>query len=208
MQRHNLLPVSALTGCSPHLSEREKRQILSEGFNRYTHDFLMRRNNALAEDIAIERRRRADAAEIQKAAEHNVQFNLGQQFLNLEYKAGEAFKINSKKERVPVPDEERYCFYVAKDSLTLKIIGSEMRSCVGWGYAEAVRERRATIVYAMYKGKYKICIEVTPDFTIRQAFGPCNSELDGEAFKAYSEWCQEKHIVRRKAFSIHCAPGM
>ena len=55
--------------------------------------------------------------------------------------------------------------------------------------------------------KYKICIEVTPNFTIRQAFGPCNSELDGEAFKAYSEWCQEKHIVRRKAFSIHCAPG-
>lgn len=56
------------------------------------------------------------------------------------------------------------------------------------------------------KGSY-ICIEVSPDFTIRQAFGPCNNELDGEAFKAYSEWCQEKHIVRRKAFSIHCAPG-
>lgn len=195
------------TGCSPHLTDREKRQILSEGFNRYTHDFLMRRNNALAEDMAIERRRRANAAEIQRAAEHNVQFNLEQQFLNLEYKAGEAFKINSKKERVPVPDEERYCFYVAKDSLTLKIIGSEMRNCVGWGYAEAVRERRATIVYAMHKGKYKICIEVTPNFTIRQAFDPCNKELDGEAFEAYSEWCQEKHIVRRKAFSIHCAPG-
>lgn len=193
-------------GCSPHLTEREKRQILSEGFNRYTHDFLMRRSNALADEIAIERRRRVDAAEIQNAAEHNEHFILEQQFLNLEYKAGESFKTNSKKERVPVPDEERYCFYVAKDSLTLKIIGSEMRNCVGWGYAEAVRERRATIVYAMHKGKYRICIEVTPDFTIRQAFGPCNNELDGEAFEAYSEWCQEKHIVRRKAFSIHCAP--
>ena len=90
--------------------------------------------------------------------------------------------------------------------MTLKIIGSAMRNCVGWGYAEAVRNRRATIVYAIHKGKYKICIEVTPDFTIRQAFGPHNQELDGEAFKAYSEWCQEKHIVRRKAFSIHCAP--
>ena len=29
-------------------------------------------------------------------------------------------------------------------------------------------------------------------------------KLEGKAFKAYSEWCQEKHIVRRKAFSIQC----
>ena len=54
-------------------------------------DFLMRRNNALAEDIAIERRRRAVVAEIQRAAEHNEQFNL-----NLEYKTGEAFEAYSE----------------------------------------------------------------------------------------------------------------
>ena len=182
-------------GCSEAITIREKRQLLSEGFNKFTHDFLLRRHNVVA-----------DIAYIENAKKHNETFIIEQQFLNLEYKAGEAFTTNAKKERIPVPDEERFCFFVAKDSMTLKIIGSAMSNCVGWGYAEAVRERRATIVYAMHKGKYKICIEVTPDFTIRQAFGPHNQELDGEAFKAYSEWCQEKHIVRRKAFSIHCAP--
>ena len=107
---------------------------------------------------------------------------------------------------VPVSDEERYCFFVAKDSYTLKVIGSEMSNCVGWGYKEAVKERRATIVYAMHQGKYKICIELTPQFTIRQAFGPHNSHLRDEAFEAYSEWCKEKRIVRQNAFSVHVAP--
>ena len=81
-----------------------------------------------------------------------------------------------------------------------------MSNCVGWGYKEAIQARRATIVYAMHQGKYKICIEVTPQFTIRQAFGPHNSYLHDEAFEAYSEWCMEKRIVRQKAFSVHMAP--
>lgn len=197
-------------GCSEHLTTREKRQILSEGFNRYTHDFIMRRNNELAEEAAEEwrradneRRRKAKAAELERDKEP---FVLEQQFLDLEYKTGPAFKMNSNNERVPVPDEERYCFYVAKNGQILKTIGSEMSNCVGWGYRDSIRNRRATIVYAMHQGKYKICIEVTPDFTIRQAFGPHNQELQGDAFEAYSEWCQEKHIVRRKAFSRRCAP--
>ena len=189
-------------GCSEHLTQREKREILSEGFNKYTHDFLLRRNNELADEM---RRDRA-AASLQKAKADNVVFDIEQQFLDLEYKAGSAFKKNSKGDMEPVPDEERYCFFVAKDSYTLKIIGSEMSNCVGWGYKEAVQTRRATIVYAMHHGKYKICIEVTPQFTIRQAFGPHNSQLRDEAFEAYAEWCKEKHIVRQKAFSIHLAP--
>ncbi|MBQ6565819.1 MAG: hypothetical protein IJL80_02075 [Treponema sp.] len=47
---------------------------------------------------------------------------------------------------------------------------------------------------------------MTPDFSVRQAFGPCNSELTGEAFEAYSEWCKEKHIVRKNVFKIAMAP--
>nr|MCR5621608.1 hypothetical protein [Treponema sp.] len=62
------------------------------------------------------------------------------------------------------------------------------------------------IVYAMHKNKYKICIEVTPDFTIRQAFGPHNTELTGEAFEAYAEWCKRKHIERRNVFKTLVAP--
>ena len=189
-------------GCSEQLTEREKKEILSEGFNKYTHDFLLRRNNELAE----ERWRDREASFWQKEKDTNVTFDLEKQFLDLEYKAGPNFKKNSEGDMVPVSDEERYCFFVAKDSYTLKVIGSEMSNCVGWGYKEAVKERRATIVYAMHQGKYKICIEVTPQFTIRQAFGPHNSHLHDEAFEAYSEWCKEKRIERRNAFSIHAAP--
>lgn len=198
-------------GCSPHLSEREKKEIMREGFNRYTHDFLLRRHQAMREEIAAARNAEQEAREASRlAAEEKldaVPFPLEQAFLSLEYKSGDAFYTDSvTKERKPVPDEERWCFYLAKDGADLKAIGSEMSNCVGWGYRDAVMERRATIVYALHKGKYKICIEVTPSFTIRQAFGPHNSELTGEAFEAYSEWCREKHILRRKAFAIHGAP--
>jgi hypothetical protein len=196
-----------------HLTDREKRQVLSEGFNQYTHDFLMRRHEerytgtlldifaAYFEDV---QKNGMDDAFI---SNKNIVFELEQNFLGLEYKTGDDFTINENKERVPVSDEDRYCFYVARDSQTLRTIGSEMSNCVGWGYAEAVRERRATIVYAKYKGKYKICIEVAPDFSIRQAFGPHNTELKDEAFEAYSEWCIEKNIVRKKAFQVRGAPN-
>lgn len=192
--------------CARHLTDREKRQILSEGFNQYTHDFLLRRNNELNQANYPDIMGFFGRGSGNSAPEVNVTFDLEQNFLDLEYKTGDAFIINENKERVPVPDEDRYCFYVARDSQTLKTIGSEMSNCVGWGYKDAVRERRATIVYAKHKGKYKICIEVTPEFSIRQAFGPHNTELKDQDFEAYSEWCSEKNIVRRKAFKVCAAP--
>lgn len=185
-------------GFSEHLTEKEKREILSEGFNKYTHDFLLRRNNELNEEM----RRNRTAASFKKAMDTNVTFDIEKSFLDLEYKAGPAFKKNSNGEMEPVKDEDRYCFFVAKDSYTLKVIGSEMSNCVGWGYKQDVLTRRATIVYAMHQGKYKICIEVSPKFSIRQAYGPHNSHLHGDAFEAYSEWCKEKHIVRQNAFAF------
>lgn len=69
-----------------------------------------------------------------------------------------------------------------------------------------MKQRKSTIVYAMHENKYKICIEVTPEFSVRQAFGPCNSDLTGEAFEAYSEWCKEKQLVRQKVFRPYLAP--
>ena len=182
-------------GYSELLTEKEKREILSEGFNKYTHDFLLRRNNEFSQA-------RLNPFSLKAAGEQNVVFNIEKSFLDLEYKAGPAFKKDSKGEMIPVPDEDRYCFFVARDSYTLKIIGSEMSNCVGYGYKTEVLSRRATIVYAMHQGKYKICIEVTPKFTIRQVYGPCNSLLHGEAYDAYAEWCKEKHIVRQNAFSV------
>lgn len=182
-------------GYSELLTEKEKREILSEGFNKYTHDFLLRRNNEFSQG-------RLNPFSLKAADEQNVAFNIEKSFLDLEYKAGPAFKKNSKGEMEPVPDEVRYCFFVAKDSYTLRIIGSEMSNCVGYGYKTEVLSCRATIVYAMHQGKYKICIEVTPKFTIRQVYGPCNSLLHGEAYDAYAEWCKERHIVRKNAFAF------
>ena len=191
--------INMYRGLAEYLTDGDKREIMKEGFNVYTHDYLLRRQNTLA---GI---RREDEWEDARAA--NVHFTIEQAFLNLEYKTGESFRINPvTKAREAVPDEDRYCFYVAKNSLELKEIGSEMHNCVGWGYSESVLARRATIVYAMYKKRYKICIEVSPAFTIRQAFGPCNSELTGEALEAFAEWCKEKNIVRKKVFNVHCAP--
>lgn len=183
--------------CSRHLEQQEIKDIMHEGFNTYTHDFLVRRQNMLA----------AEGLVYNSSGQKNVVFEIESKFLDLEYKAGEARRQNPvTKEYEPVPDSDRWCFHVARDSFTLKTIGSNMHNCVGWGYTQAVLNRRATIVYAMYKEKYQICIEVTPDFHVRQSLGPYNKPLEGEALDAYFEWCDENNIQRSKAFRIHAAP--
>lgn len=107
------------------LTDREKKEIMREGFNQYTHDFLLRRHEA----ISAEQRRQQI---MQESADENVVFPLEPRFLDLEYKAGEPTRTNPKtKEIEPIPDVERWCFFVAKDSMTLKMIGSEMSNCVG-----------------------------------------------------------------------------
>ncbi len=191
------------------LTEREKKEVMREGFNLYTHNFLLRRQAAHNAQIRNDFNARAAldrAARLESAK--NVVFPIGENFLALEYKAGERYRVNPvTKEREEVPDSERYCFYVARTEYDLITIGSEMSNCVGWGYSNAVMERRATIVYAMFKNQYKICIEVTPDFHIRQAYGPHNNRLTGDAYNAYGEWCKEKHIVFTKVFGgVHAAP--
>ena len=171
--------------CSEFLSEQEKKKIMEEGFNQYTHDFLTKRSNQL-ESLKKEK----------MLAEEKIAFNLEKEFLDLEYKSGnDTFVDEDLKEEVPVNDRDRWCFYVARDWGTLKKIGSEMGICVGWGgYKEAVQERRSTIVYALYKDSYKICIEVTPDFSIRQAVGPRNVPLTGDSLIAYLDWCRQRNL--------------
>ena len=193
--------ISMYGSCREALDDLEKRDVLREGFNEYTHDFLVRRWNEMSQ-----------RNQIAKAVKETINFEIEDPFLELEYKAGCSTRKAMEKtgsdetEYENVPDEDRYCFYVARNSETLKVIGSEMHNCVGWGYAESVRDRRATIVYAMYKNKYKICIEVTPFFTVRQAFGPSNSALEGLSLEAYREWCTKKKIQFEKVFSVHGAP--
>jgi len=183
-----------------YLTDDEKKEIMREGFNQYTHDFLVRRADAYNATYSIF-----------DSSTTNVTFDIENKFLELEYKAGDAKKkvVNPETglvEIIDTPDEERYCFYVARDSKTLREIGNAMHNCVGWGYAKSVEARHCTIVYAMQRGCYRICIEVTPDFQIRQSLGPCNQPLGGDALEAYHEWCKEKNIVFVKAFSIHTAP--
>ena len=189
----NMYPV-----CARHLTDHEKKEVMSEGFNQYTHDFFLRRQEQLGLDSIFSNHK----------VEVNVPFTIEPEFMALEYKTGRQFQENPvTHELEEVPDEERYCFYVAKDSYKLKEIGSAMSNCVGWGYKNAVLERRATIVYAMFRKKYRICIEVTPDFSIRQALGPHNTQLQDDALQAFFEWCDKKDIKRPHAFGqIHVAP--
>ena len=191
--------LNTYAACREHLSEQEKKEIMRECFNKYTHDFLVRRADELQADV-----------EYHTYAASNVTFDIEPQFLELEYKCGPNRKkqINAEtgeEEYVEVPDEERFCFYVARDSAMLKVIGSAMHNCVGWGYTNSVQQRHCTIVYAKYRGKIRICIEVTPTFTIRQSLGACNQPLNNEEMDAYREWCKEKRIQFVKAFNIHCA---
>lgn len=177
--------------CAQSLTEREKKEILHEGFNTYTHDFLVRRQDGLVREGKM----------AMQAAEDNTPFPIEPQFLALEYKAGPGFIEDPvTKIRRPVADHERFCFYVAQNWGTLKKIGSKMHNCVGWAYKNAVQERRCTIVFAMYRDKYRICIEVTPEFGVRQVLGPCNKELTGEAMDAFWEWCSARHIIRSRVF--------
>lgn len=184
--------------CSRHLTNQEKKEVMREGFNQYTHDFFLRRQEQLNLEGLISSHK----------VEANVPFTIEPEFMALEYKAGRQFRENPvTKELEEVPDKERFCFYVAKDSYTLRQIGSAMSNCVGWGYKNAVLERRATIVYAMFQNKYRICIEVTPDFSIRQALGPHNTQLCDDALQAFFDWCDKKDIKRPHAFGqIHVAP--
>lgn len=139
------------------LTDGEKKEILKEGFNQYTHDFLVHRANAIAqqEEEAARNERRRQEDEFRRnnphlfegdgnvrmatdviAEDENAEFDIDEKFLKLEYKTGEAFKrvYNPKTEQddvVRVPDEERFCFYVARDRRTLKEIGAGMKNCVG-----------------------------------------------------------------------------
>lgn len=180
------------------LTDGEKREILKEGFNQYTHDFLVRRANVIAQQ-------EGEAALNEQRRQEEAYFDIDEKFLNLEYKVGKSFKrvYNPKtkqEESVPVPDEERFCFYVARNQRTLKEIGEGMKNCVGWGYSHSVREKRCVIIYAKFNNKYRICIELFPDFTIGQALGPCNNPLKDDELEAYHEWCEEKHIRFQRAF--------
>lgn len=192
--------INAYEEIREHLTADEKKEIMREGFNDYTHDYLVRRIDQLGVGHSGKQHE-----------EINVHFDIEQKFLDLEYKAGDPNKkvknpVTGLDEIVPKTDDERFCFYVARDSKTLKEIGSAMHNCVGWGYKNACKNKDCTIVYAKYQGKYRICIEVTPSFGIRQSLGPCNQPLNQEELVAYREWCNEKNIVFTKAFSIHCAP--
>lgn len=194
--------ITSYTQCNEHLTDTEKKDIMSEGFNNYTHDFLIRRIHQLNPDTSIN-------GENGKAPV-NLLFDIEPKFMDLEYKAGDEWTkkrnpATGEEEYVKVEDKDRYCFYVAKDSFTLRTIGAEMHNCVGWGYANSVFKRHCTIVYAMHKGKYRICIEVTPDFSIRQALGPCNHPLQGDDLVAYAEWCKINNIQFKKAFRPYCA---
>ncbi len=146
------------------LTEDERKMLLREGMNKFSHDFLVQRYNAVYPKSV-------------KQIE-DCTFILDQAILDLQCK---------------IKCDSEWDFLVARDSDTLRKIGGEMQNCV-YSYRNQVKQRECTIVYAVNNKRHKICIELNPGFTIRQALGPYNNTLTGEALKAFVRWCQKKHL--------------
>ena len=173
----------------------EKKEVLREGFSEYIHDFLL--NKVPADERGGHSSRRAL---------ENRTFPIDAKFLELEYKSGPD-RVKSGSEYVTVSDKDRYVFTVAKTDEELRTVGGAMHNCVGWCYGDACNGGRCVIVYAKYRNAYKMCIEITPDFYVRQALGPANSPIKGESLEIFLEWIKEKRLGLLKAFgTIRTAP--
>ncbi|MBO4319152.1 MAG: PcfJ domain-containing protein [Treponema sp.] len=161
---------------SPYITKKEKFMIMKQGFNRNIHDFLV---NSY-QDI------------FNKTIRRNVKFNIEQYYLDLES------IIVSDCLQTANSDDGKWNFLVAKDSETLRTIGSQMHNCVA-SYTESVIKRLSTIIYATNKRKFKICIEIAPNMVIRQAYGPCNQKLSGDSLNIFNLWCHQKNLPPKKS---------
>lgn len=80
-------------------------------------------------------------------------------------------------------------FVLPKRTEELEGAGFALHNCVD-SYRVNVLTRQDTIVFMEEDSKLVGCIEVMPDKSIRQAFGPCNTQLYGDEKKAFDKWCK------------------
>lgn len=82
-------------------------------------------------------------------------------------------------------------FYLPPDTDHLIYAGEKLHNCVGNLYRIQALHHE-TLIVLMRKGEHLVgCIEVY-DGKIRQAYGPCNKELQGEELEAFLAWKEAK----------------
>ena len=84
--------------------------------------------------------------------------------------------------------DKTYRFCLPQTPSILRKIGSQMNNCVG-SYSEAVKSGRSIIIGVIVGGKWRICVEVSPQFKLRQALRPHNAPLKDEEREVVLDWC-------------------
>lgn len=88
-------------------------------------------------------------------------------------------------------------FYLPPDTDHLKSAGDELHNCVGHCYRIAALHKQSLIVLMKQATKLIGCIEVA-NGRIRQAYGPCNHKLEGDAADAYNAWVTKHKMDNHK----------
>ena len=117
-----------------------------------------------------------------------------------------SYQVENKKINFKYTDEQKnledeidgYAFRLPETSYQMAEIGTALHNCVA-SYAEQVKKKTSTIVYAKKDGEYKICIELrrgskpNPWYTVQEKT-KFNAQPNDEQKKVLSEWHKRKNI--------------
>lgn len=90
-------------------------------------------------------------------------------------------------------DVGEFSFRLPRTSRELMELGTELHNCVA-SYAQRIRDRECTVVYARCGMKYEICIEIRGREVIQQR-GKYNRALEGDAASAMERYIQRHGLV-------------
>lgn len=93
-------------------------------------------------------------------------------------------------------DIEGYSFRLPESSYKLCDIGNALHNCVAT-YADSVKEKSSTIVYAVKDNEYKICIEVSGNEIIQERVDH-NAKPEGQEKKVLEIWHSRHGLIEGK----------
>ena len=86
-----------------------------------------------------------------------------------------------------------YSFDLAKDTNQLVEIGQKMGICVG-GYRNVALSGYSKIIHVKNEDKYVGCIELSKEYSLRQAKAKYNNMMTGDLAEAFKKWVKKKSI--------------
>lgn len=85
-----------------------------------------------------------------------------------------------------------YSFHLPSSTGAIKKLGNVFQNCVA-SYAQKALKKKCTIVYALHKDEFEICIEVIGS-KINQALGKFNNKPGGKNKEALNEWAVKNNL--------------